>query len=68
MGEGVPQGSVLILYLLYTSDLPQIENVTVSKYTDFTAMRALASYIDEATNKLQQSNDQIYCWIKNSQI
>lgn len=67
---GVPQGSVLgpILYLLFTSDFPQLENVTVATFADDTALLAVGSNIDEATNKLQQANDQIYHWTRNWKI
>ena len=39
ISAGVPQGSVLapILYLLFTSDLPNREEVTVATFDDDTA-------------------------------
>jgi len=35
---GVPQGSVLVLYLLYTADLPTNKKVTVGTFADDTAI------------------------------
>ena len=42
INAGVPQGSVLgpILYTIYTSDLPEIQNVTIATYADDTAIIA----------------------------
>ena len=61
---GVPQGSVLgpILYLLFTCDLPQPENVTVATFADDTAIMAIGSTLGEATNMLQDASDQIQQW------
>lgn len=61
---GVPQGSVLgpILYLLFTCDLPQPENVSVATFADDTAIMAIGSTLGEATNMLQDASDQIQQW------
>ena len=60
----MPQGSVLgpILYLLFTCDLPQPENVSVATFADDTAIMAIGSTLGEATNMLQGASDQIQQW------
>jgi hypothetical protein len=52
---GVPQGSVLgpVLYLMYTSDLPKLENSIVATFADDTAILAVGSNNEESTGKLQ---------------
>jgi hypothetical protein len=64
---GVPQGSVLgpILYLLYTSDLPKLENGFVATFADDTAILAVGSSNEESTGKLQTAINQIQKWTKN---
>lgn len=61
---GVPQGSILgpILYLIYTSDIPQIENVILATFADDTSVMAVGSNIKEATDQLQAANDEISDW------
>jgi adenylate/nucleoside-diphosphate kinase len=51
---GVPQGSVVcpVLYLLYTSDLPKLENSIVATFADDTAILAVGSRNEESTGKL----------------
>jgi hypothetical protein len=67
---GVPQGSVLgpILYLLYTSDIPKVENVTIATFADDTAILSVDSDVMKATSKLQRANDQIFHWTKKWKI
>ena len=63
---GVPQGSVLgpVLYLLYTCDLPKLENSTVTTFADDTAILAVGSGSQESTGELQAVINQIQKWTK----
>jgi hypothetical protein len=62
----VLQESVLgpVLYLIYTSDLPQPEEVTVATFADDTAIMAVDDSIEEATEKLQQAVDKVNKWAR----
>jgi retron-type reverse transcriptase len=64
---GVPQGSVLgpVLYLLYTSGLPNVENSTVATFADDTAILTVDSSNEESTGKLPTTINQIQNWTKN---
>lgn len=63
---GVPHGSVLgpVLYLLYTSDLPQPEGPTVATFADDTAIMAVGADVVDATEKLQIAADEINNWTR----
>ena len=50
MKRGVPQGSVLgpILYTIYTSNIPLVDNITLATYADDTAITAAnGNHIEE---------------------
>lgn len=61
---GVPQGSVLgpILFLLYTSDIPELENHTMATFADDTAILAVGRTNEESTEKLQIGINKICEW------
>jgi hypothetical protein len=63
---GVPQGSVLgpILYLLYTWDIPQIEDITTATFADDTAILAVGYSSEEMTTKLQEACFRINDWTR----
>jgi GTPase SAR1 family protein len=67
---GVPQGSVLgpTLYLLYTSDIPKPEGVTVGTFADDSAILAVGENIEEASCKLQQAVNEVSSWTKRWRI
>jgi hypothetical protein len=54
-----------ILYLLYTSDLPELENSTVATFADDSAILAVGT---ECTGKLQTAMNQIQTWTKKWNI
>lgn len=70
ISAGVPQGSVLgpVLYNIYTSDLPQMQNVTTATYADDTAILAVSNNPVVATQKLQESLDAVDEWLKKWRI
>lgn len=67
---GVPQGSILgpLLYLIYTSDLPEIENIKVATFADDTSLMALGRNIADSTSKLQEANNSITNWCRQWKI
>ena len=48
-----------VLYLLYTSDLPKLENSTVATFADDTAILTVGNSNEESTGKLQTAINQI---------
>jgi hypothetical protein len=62
----VPQDRVLgpVLYLLYTSDVPQTANTKTATFADDTAVMAVVENIKEATDKLQQAINAVSSWAK----
>jgi hypothetical protein len=67
---GVPQGSVLgpILYLLYTSDLPTLEQNVVATFADDIAILAIGDNNSESTEKLQTAVTKLQHWTRTWQI
>lgn len=61
---GVPQGSVLgpLLYVLYTSDLPEHEGNTLASFADDTAVLAVGEDNCESTLKLGRSIEKLHDW------
>lgn len=61
---GVPQGSVLgpVLYLLYTCDIPELENNTIATFADDTAIMAVGTTHAEAAEKVQIAVNKIHDW------
>lgn len=62
---GIPQGSVLgpVLFNLYMSDLPSLEDTTVSMFADDTALAVQNYDINEAAATLQTSLDRLSAWL-----
>ena len=52
-----------VLYLIYTSDLPQPAETTVATFADDTAIMAVGGE-EEATDKLQRPADEINNWTR----
>lgn len=68
--SGVPQGSVLgpVLYTIYTSDFPAIDEVTIATYADDTALLATSQSHAEASNFIQKQLDLTQLWLKKWNI
>lgn len=70
INAGVPQGSVLgpLLYLLYTSDIPQPMEITTATFADDTAILAVGRNNVETAERLQKSMIDIEKWTKKWKI
>jgi len=68
--SGVPQGSVLgpLLYILFTSDLPQAPNVTIGTLADDTAILISHTNVVRASTTLQEYLHIFNRWLQKSKI
>lgn len=67
---GVPQGSVLgpVLYTIFTSDMPVIENVVVATYADDTAVLSSNLCPVTASHYVQKQINEIEKWLQKWSI
>ena len=70
INSGVPQGSVLgpILYLLFTSDLPQAPNVRLGTFADDTVILTCHTDVLRASFCLQEYLNIIQSWLHTWKI
>jgi len=70
INSGVPQGSVLgpMLYLLFTSDLPQAPNVTIGTFADDTVILTCHTDVLRASFCLQEYLNIIQSWLHTWKI
>lgn len=66
----MPQGSVLglILYLMYTRNLPECKETVIATFADDTSILAKGHNIEESTAKLQSAINQINTWTKKWRV
>jgi hypothetical protein len=70
ISSGVPQGSVLgpMLYLLFTSDLPQAPNITIGTFADDTVILTCHNDILRASSCLQEYLLILQIWLQTWKI
>jgi hypothetical protein len=68
--SGVPQGSVLgpLLYLLFTSDLPQAQSVTIDTFSDDTVVLTSHKEVLRDSCILQEYLSILHIWLKKWKI
>jgi hypothetical protein len=68
--SGVPQGSVLgpLLYLLFTSDIPQAQSVTIGTFADDTVILTSHKEVLRASSILQDYLRILHIWLKKWKI
>jgi hypothetical protein len=57
-----------ILYLLYSSDLPTLEQTVVAAFAEDTAIMAIGDNNNESTQKLQMAITEVQRWTRKWQI
>jgi hypothetical protein len=64
------QGSVLgpVLFLLYTSDIPNLKEVKTATFADDTTILATEGNVEESTSKLQRAATAVSNWTKKWRI
>ena len=70
ISAGVPQGSVLglILYVLYTADIPTPQGTSVANFADDTAILSANQEYDVATQHLQGAVNEVAEWARKWKI